>query len=357
MNSTPGCSLDEAYINRKMDWPTEEDALSWTSAVPEPEREKIKELGNKEHRFNISNKMLSQTYNVSKERRNSPNVSYYKNTNSRVSSQYSPYNKGINIMENRQLVPPSAPSSADEEGEKIGRKGKNYYETNRMESDKAVVPVTPSAKSDNRSISGRVSAIKTGKSLIKPAVVTITSKEGGATYAEILRSAREKVSLRDLGIENTIIRRATNGAIIITVPGPQGRQLASSLSSNLAKALGESVKVANPVEVGELRVRGIDPSVTKEEIHEALAAMSGSPQQDLKISAINFMRDGMGVAWVKCPIETAVKLAEISTGNKRGRPTRKKDKKDDRKILRRMDEQGGWRVKLSYNTNTYQSQL
>jgi len=97
-----------------------------------------------------------------------------------------------------------------------------------------------------------------------------------------------------------------NGAIIIKVLGPQGRQLASSLSSNLAKALGESVKVANLVEIGELRVRGIDPSVSKEEIHEALTDLSGASQQDLKVSPISFMRDGMGVAWVRCPIETAV---------------------------------------------------
>jgi len=118
MDSTPGCSLDEAYMNRKKEWSTEEDASSWTSIAPEPEEKKIKELGNKEYRYNISNKKLNQTYNVSNKRRNSPNVSYYKKVNSRVSPQYSLYNKGINIIENRQLVPPSAPSPVDEEGEK-----------------------------------------------------------------------------------------------------------------------------------------------------------------------------------------------------------------------------------------------
>jgi len=150
-----------------------------------------------------------------------------------------------------------------------------------MKKDQAAVHITPSVKSVNLPIGGRVSAAKTGKRLIKPAVVTITSKQGGATYAEILRSAREKVSLRDLGIENTVIRRAMNGAIIIKVPEPQGRQLASSLSANLAEALGESAKVSNPVAVGELRVRGIDPSVTTEEIHAELAALSGSPSRTL----------------------------------------------------------------------------
>lgn len=44
MDSTPGCSLDEAYMNRKKEWSTEEDASSWTSIAPEPEREKNKRI-------------------------------------------------------------------------------------------------------------------------------------------------------------------------------------------------------------------------------------------------------------------------------------------------------------------------
>lgn len=56
------------------------------------------------------------------------------------------------------------------------------------------------------------------KKLIKPAVVTITNKPGGASYAKILAKAREKVSLQDLEIKETVIRRAINGAIIIEVP-------------------------------------------------------------------------------------------------------------------------------------------
>jgi len=141
-------------------------------------------------------------------------------------------------------------------------------------------------------------------------VVTITNKSADTTYADILVKAREKVSLKDIGIETIIIRRAINGAIVIEVPGPQGKQQASTLSSRLTAALGKDAKVLNPVAMGELRLRGIDPSTSTEEVYTELEAMSGCLRQDLKVSPIINMRDGMGVAWVKCPLEIAVKMAE-----------------------------------------------
>jgi len=190
MDSTPGCSADEVYMSRKKEWSNEEDALSWSSRAPEPEKEKTKELVNKNN-LNISSKMFSKTYNFSNKKRNSPNATYFKKINTRVSSQYSPY-KRINIIENRRLVPPFAPSSV-EEGENIGRKKiiitklvvrreiRQRYLSLRVQ--KAIL-----------SIGSRTSAIKSGKSLVKPTVVTITSRKGDATYAEILRSARESPS-------------------------------------------------------------------------------------------------------------------------------------------------------------------
>lgn len=79
-----------------------------------------------------------------------------------------------------------------------------------------------------------------------------------------------------------------NGAIVIEVPGPQGKQLASSLSTRLTEALGE--EVLNPVVTGELRIRGIDPSTTTEEIYDKVTALCGCSRHELKVSPINTMR-------------------------------------------------------------------
>lgn len=52
----------------------------------------------------------------------------------------------------------------------------------------------------------------------------------------------------------------------------------------------------NPVPIGELRLRGIDPATSQEEISYELEKHSGCPPRDLKVSLVNTMRDGMGVA-------------------------------------------------------------
>lgn len=62
--------------------------------------------------------------------------------------------------------------------------------------------------------------------------------------------------------------------------------------------------------VGELRLRGIDPSTTSEEIYTELESLSGCPREEFKVSPIINMRDDMGVAWINCPLQTAVRIAE-----------------------------------------------
>jgi len=101
-----------------------------------------------------------------------------------------------------------------------------------------------------------------------------------------------------------------NGALVIEVPGPQGKQLARTLSCRLAEALGDEARVVSPVATGELRIRGIDPSTSLEEIGAELTVIGECSPSDLKISAINTMRDGMGAAWIVCPLEIAIKMAE-----------------------------------------------
>lgn len=43
--------------------------------------------------------------------------------------------------------------------------------------------------------------------------------EEGFSYADALKKARTEISLKEIGINTTKIRRATNGGIIIEIPG------------------------------------------------------------------------------------------------------------------------------------------
>lgn len=130
----------------------------------------------------------------------------------------------------------------------------------------------------------------------KPAVVTITSKSDGVSYAQILSKAKQNVSLGNLGIQNVRMRRALNGALVLKLPGPDGKKLDGSLRITLQEVLREDAAMNNPVATGELRLRGIDPATTQDEISYELEKISGCPSRDLKVSAINLMRDSMGIA-------------------------------------------------------------
>lgn len=141
-------------------------------------------------------------------------------------------------------------------------------------------------------------------------MVTITGKPEGATYAQILNKAKQNVLLDNLGIGNVRMRRGINGALIIELPGPDDKRLASSLRNKLEDVLKEDARVSNPVAMGEIRLRGIDPATTQDEIGYALEKISGCSPRELTVSKINFMRDGMGVAWARCPLEHAIKIAE-----------------------------------------------
>lgn len=145
----------------------------------------------------------------------------------------------------------------------------------------------------------------------KVAVVTINAKKDcNLSYADMLRIAREKISLGDLGIDNTKIKSTFNGGYKIEVPGANGVELAGRLKNRLEIVLKDVARVGNPVARGELRIIGIAPSTSREEIIGEVASLSGFPPDVFKVSEVRSMRDGMGIAWVQCPLNAAISVAE-----------------------------------------------
>lgn len=56
----------------------------------------------------------------------------------------------------------------------------------------------------------------------RSAAVTITGNSDNFSYASALKNAREKVPLRELGIENVRFRVAANGGRVLEIPGEGG---------------------------------------------------------------------------------------------------------------------------------------
>jgi len=295
------------------DWPQGPGSMDWTTALP------VEQV--------ISADIRKRSVVNAKRKRvqdNGPEV---------AASSFVPRRKDIKIVENRLLVPPllhpvshsgnSRPN--DDGGEwRSAPKRINKIQIPEIKSSLNAGQVIDTPESGSSVCAFNQSKVKTNKTnkiksntthkfnlkSTKNAVVTVTGKSGGATYAQILSKAKQSVSLASLGIQNLRMRRAMNGALIMELGGPDRKKLAGSLRNCLEKALQDDAIVRSPVSIGEIRLRGIDPATSQEEISYELEKCSGCPPRDLKVSFVNTMRDGIGVAWARCPLEYAIRIAE-----------------------------------------------
>lgn len=152
----------------------------------------------------------------------------------------------------------------------------------------------------------------------RTAAVTLTCPPG--EYAQAMRVAREKINLRDIGIEALKPRRAATGAIILEVAGPGGAAKAEALKAKMEEALRdlEGVKVARPIKLAELRISRILDATTVVEIKEAISRLGECDVDEVRAGDIRPAPNGLGTLWVQCPIGAANKLAaagRIGIGN------------------------------------------
>jgi hypothetical protein len=138
----------------------------------------------------------------------------------------------------------------------------------------------------------------------RSSAVTLTlHEEAKISYVEALTTARGNIPLAEVGIEKVKMRKAMTGAIVLEVLGDKDREKAQVLDP-------ATVKVAASARMAELRVDGIDISITKEELRNALALAAGCGGAEVQVGAIGTSRGGLGSAWVRCPLVWARKLAQ-----------------------------------------------
>lgn len=83
------------------------------------------------------------------------------------------------------------------------------------------------------------------------------------------------------------------------------------MAQKLSTVLEKEAKVSRPTIKAEIKISGLDDdSVTSTEIELEVAEAGGCLSDNVKSSEIRWMRNGLGTAWVKCPLEAANKLAE-----------------------------------------------
>ncbi|XP_046424472.1 uncharacterized protein LOC124181706 [Neodiprion fabricii] len=111
----------------------------------------------------------------------------------------------------------------------------------------------------------------------------------------------------------TKIRRSANGGVLIEVAGPNGAQKADVLAAYLGEMTraeyGDAVRISRPTTKGEIRVQGMDDSVTAEELAAVMAATGGCGIEAVKVGPLREMTNGLRSAWVQCPLRAATKIA------------------------------------------------
>lgn len=184
----------------------------------------------------------------------------------------------------------------------VGRKKKTKIKTNEI----------IQGQRNRQTAKTRVDVSRPGNRRVpKTAAVTVKVDTQTTSYADVIRKARESISLKDLGIEEPKLRKARGGALIIELPGEEAHSQADLLAHKLAGVLAGSAVISRPNIKGELRIIGIEDSVTTEDLKTRLAVLTSGCPSDFECSPISAMRNGMGIAWVKCKLETAIKLASM----------------------------------------------
>ncbi|KMQ88952.1 reverse transcriptase [Lasius niger] len=143
----------------------------------------------------------------------------------------------------------------------------------------------------------------------KTSAVMITGHKEEFSYAEALKKARESISLKDLEIDRTKVRRAANGGMIIEVIGPDSARKAVALKNRLCDVLQDEAQVTRPVVRGEIRLIGLDASTSTTEVKDVVVNHGGCLEEDVKVGAIRPMTNGLFTVWVQCPLNAAMKIA------------------------------------------------
>lgn len=127
----------------------------------------------------------------------------------------------------------------------------------------------------------------------------------------MLKSARDKISLDELNIKMTRIRRAANGGMIIEILGQNEHDRADALADKLKTILKDQAKVVRPMVRDEIRLIGLDDSVSKEEVMYVVAQNGNCKEEDVKTGPIRQMNNGLFTVWVQCPLSAAIKTANM----------------------------------------------
>lgn len=203
----------------------------------------------------------------------------------------------IKIIENRQLIPPRNEREKKEEAEwtEVNRKGRKKSNTK----DVAVQKTKTTKEKKDRPAKRKIP---------KTAAISIKGKSENFSYAEALKKARTEISLEDMEINAPRIRKGMNGATIIEISSSDNGKKADELACKIQNILKKEAYVSKPKVRGEIKFTGLDESIAEEEISWMAALEGDCCPEDVRVNSIRTTRSDLRMAWIKCPVEAAIKI-------------------------------------------------
>ncbi|KMQ90164.1 gag-like protein [Lasius niger] len=144
------------------------------------------------------------------------------------------------------------------------------------------------------------------------AAVLVTIRPGSSlSYREVMVEARSKIDLGAMGIKDSRLKYAASGGILIEISGKDRAEKADDLARQMDGVFkGRGVHIGRPSRMAELRVRGIDVSVSTNDIVDVIVETGKCAREDIRIGQIRDSSFNQGSVWVKCPALAAKKVAK-----------------------------------------------
>ncbi|CAH2228329.1 jg7360, partial [Pararge aegeria aegeria] len=211
---------------------------------------------------------------------------------------------------------PSSSSSTPPSGDKKKKKKKKKrtknqeayanQEQRKTQSSAEWTRVGPKARPDAKS---RASKLRTPRSSAVILTLQPGAEERGATYAKVIAAAKARINAADIGAQGVRLRKAATGGRLFEFPGASSAEKADSLARKLREVLGdEVVRVSRPTKSVDLRITGLDDSVTSAEVIAAVATVGGCPVEQVRSGEVVSGYDGLGAVLVHCPVAAAKKV-------------------------------------------------
>ncbi|KAL4702635.1 hypothetical protein ACJJTC_003336 [Scirpophaga incertulas] len=197
----------------------------------------------------------------------------------------------------------STPQTAEGWNVVVSRKAKAKMAKAAAQAAEAAADASKKAKANKR----RPRKKRSVKAPRNPAVVLSISADAAAslTYAQVMAKAREGINWSDLGVEGLKLRGTATGARLMELPKATSPEKADQLAARLKEVLPPEVTVSRPVKCAEVRISGLDDSVTEADVRAAIARVGGCPEDAVRVGGLRFNPYTLGSICAKCPIPAA----------------------------------------------------